>query len=366
MLGNFCAAGFSIFLLIANSASSFNLNRTTPTTRAFAPTVSLGNPNKGKIAIYESNDSSGLTIPVIASAEAMNTSVTVEFQQTSNTGNVGYTVTHGQSGGVSQTRPVTAGATTDFQFRIATNSNKQNIGTVNYRFIITNVTGSTVTPPNVREDSIVVQRQNAEEGGGCSGCGFDFCIGTGGNFDPNCPSPILVDTQGNGFNLTDASHGVSFDINGDGASEVLAWTVAGSDDAWLAFDRNHSGTIDNGAELFGNYSPQPESSGRNGFLSLAEYDKAIYGGNEDGIIDGRDAMFSSLRLWKDLDHDGRSDEGELFTLPSLGVNAFDLDYKEKKHRDEHGNWFRYRSKVYDARGQQLGRWAWDVFLTVAR
>lgn len=53
----------------------------------------------------------------------------------------------------------------------------------------------------------------------------------------------------------------------------------------------------------------------------------------------------------------------LFTLPSLGASAFDLDYKEKKKRDDHGNWFRYRAKVYDSGGAQLGRWAWDVFLT---
>jgi hypothetical protein len=45
----------------------------------------------------------------------------------------------------------------------------------------------------------------------------------------------------------------------------------------------------------------------------------------------------------------------------MGVNKFDLDFKEKKRRDEHGNWFRYRAKVYDAGGAHLGRWAWDVF-----
>jgi hypothetical protein len=46
----------------------------------------------------------------------------------------------------------------------------------------------------------------------------------------------------------------------------------------------------------------------------------------------------------------------------LGLAVIDLDYRESRRRDEHGNWFRYRAKIRDTRGAQLGRWAWDVFL----
>jgi hypothetical protein len=204
-------------------------------------------------------------------------------------------------------------------------------------------------------------------GQNCCGVQCHCCTCAGG---PPCASPIIVDTTGQGFQLTSAEDGVIFDISGTGSPIPIAWTAPSSGNAFLALDRNHDGKIDSGKELFGNFTSQPPcpDGGRtclNGYRALAEFDRPENGGNGDGIIDSRDAVFSHLRLWIDQNHDGMSQPNELHTLSELGVYSISLHYRDDAHFfDEYGNWFHYQSALnpdpQDGKSKD-GRVTYDVY-----
>ena len=179
--------------------------------------------------------------------------------------------------------------------------------------------------------------------------------------DGTSTSPIIIDTDSSGYKLTDVDHGVDFDILNIGFPQHLAWTARRSTNAFLVLDRNRNGRIDNGGELFGNITLQPESADPNGFIALAEFDKAENGGDADGKITRNDTVFRKLRLWIDSNHNGISEPEELYRLPSLDIVGLRLNYTESDRVDQFGNEFRYRARIRNKIDWDAYRWAWDVF-----
>jgi hypothetical protein len=183
-------------------------------------------------------------------------------------------------------------------------------------------------------------------------------------------TPIIIDIGKPGLRLTSSVLGVEFQFSPTGQKIRVAWTEGGTDgDAFLVLDRNNNGIIENGTELFGNFTPQPASGDPNGFLALAVFDKGENEGNGDDIIDDQDAVFRKLRLWVDANHDGISQPEELHTLPERGVLSLSLSYRESGREDRLGNMYRYRAMVnphIHEREANVGRWAYDVYFLRAR
>jgi hypothetical protein len=176
-------------------------------------------------------------------------------------------------------------------------------------------------------------------------------------------SPIIIDTDGTGFHLTNFQGGVRFDITGDGKPQQISWTAAGSTNGWLALP--HDGKVTSGKQLFGNFTPQPPSDNPNGFLALAVYDQPENGGNADGVIDWHDAVWPNLRIWIDKNHDGIAQPDELFTLPSLGINSLAVAYVNSKYVDQFGNQFRDKGRLNPdgvPPTDHVDRTIYDVFL----
>jgi hypothetical protein len=182
---------------------------------------------------------------------------------------------------------------------------------------------------------------------------------------PNCGgSPVIVDVDRNGFHLVGREHGVTFDLNADGIPDRVSWTSAGSDDAFLALDRNGNGDIDDSTELFGNYTRMFDGSrATHGFNALAELDRDIRGGNGDGYLTAEDQMWPRLVLWTDKNHNGVSEPNEVRRLDHAGVIAVSLAYRLSRRVDGSGNRFRYQGVIFRAvRGATVPATLYDVFL----
>ncbi|MBV2183037.1 MAG: putative Ig domain-containing protein, partial [Rhizobium sp.] len=160
----------------------------------------------------------------------------------------------------------------------------------------------------------------------------------GSSAPPTRRDPLLLDLSGEGIATVGLAAGLHFDHDGDGMKEASGWAAVGT--GMLVLDRDGSGHLSNGGELFGDFTPVNGGIAVNGFIALAQYDR-----NHDGKIDAADPVWADLKVWRHLtdpvtggtviadpDH-----AGELVGLNELGIVAIRLDAQGEAVSDANGN-----------------------------
>ena len=164
----------------------------------------------------------------------------------------------------------------------------------------------------------------------CEGGGGECGFGDGGGIDGQCETPLVLSFDSAPVTLHEVPT-AAFDLSGVGQCDATDWPGAGT--PWLALDRDLSGSIDSGVELFGSGTrlvSGPRAD--NGFSALRELDD-----NADGRIDRVDSRFDELVLWSDHDADKVSDFSELLPVTARGVVSIDLDYAIDRRCDGRDN-----------------------------
>jgi VCBS repeat-containing protein len=151
------------------------------------------------------------------------------------------------------------------------------------------------------------------DGGGGDGGGGDG--GGGGGDGGGGGEPIVLDLNGNGFNLLNADTSPAFfDILGDGTRYQMGWI--GSGDGLLAYDYDGDNLINHRSEIaFIDYKPGAKTD----LEGLTAFDS-----NLDGVFNNLDAEWNKFGVWEDRNSDGITDRGELQNVMSLGISSINL------------------------------------------
>jgi hypothetical protein len=120
--------------------------------------------------------------------------------------------------------------------------------------------------------------------------------------------PVVLDLNNDGRLeiIPPTQSRAQFDILQTGRKQILAWV--GPDDGLLVYDKDGDRLISHWDEIaFKEYL----ATAKTDLEGLAWFDQLAQGGNEDGVLDEKDALWSDFGVWRDADQDGETDPGEL-------------------------------------------------------
>ncbi len=162
----------------------------------------------------------------------------------------------------------------------------------------------------------------------------------------NIVAPIVLDLDGDGIEYSNiAENNVLFDVDDDGNLERTAWV--GADDGLLVYDYDQDNQINKADEIsFVGYR-QGAKTDLEGLLA--------FDSNNDQKLDKYDEHWLQFKVWQDVNQDGVSDEGEIFTLDELGITEISLEsdnnYQEIGDVVEYGQ---ASYKIADGKQHKLG------------
>ena len=154
--------------------------------------------------------------------------------------------------------------------------------------------------------------------------------GNPGVYNPKDPSdPIIVE----GGSKTP----IILDLDGDGVEVAYGVDIYFDldDDGFLVIDRDADGTRGAGDGVIDQSNELVLSSlgleGDTDLQALARYDD-----NGDGKLDASDAIWNELKVWQDLNQDGKTegDGTELKTLAAWGISSINLAYDDGTKCDD--------------------------------
>lgn len=148
--------------------------------------------------------------------------------------------------------------------------------------------------------------------------------------------------------------GVSiFPLHGLKEGSRVNWPEAGAPGYFLANLAAGESEISKATQLFGQ-----DGVADNGFESLKLHDS-----DKNGVINKKDKVWATLKLWKDENSNGVSEKEELHSLGSKGVESISLAYStrepkrfENRARVRESSKFQYRVKGKLAEAEILDVW----------
>ena len=191
---------------------------------------------------------------------------------------------------------------------------------------------------------------------------FNDSVAAADEFDPRA-QPIVLDLDGDGVEIS-FGNGPYFDWDDDTYLEQGSWATGGDGFLVLDLDENGErsssggdGIISHADEIvWTNHLGGDAESGLQAYIrafaryiiqrsfetdleALAILEGDSEWGNGDGVLNSDDVVWSELKVWRDLNQDGKNEigDGEVRTLTDWGITEIALSYDDGSDFDDRSN-----------------------------